>query len=235
MNDRRQKQQFNQVPIVCVLIFVGLSSLSYFWWSDSWGTVLGTTGRPVGIGFPLLTWHNGIGYELPQIRIAAGVANILIGASVSMAIAYAVVRFLTTRDYHEKKDKISESNSNPQFQFSLKAILISTAVVAIVLALAGPFDVPMIAGLKVVYLAGPLIVAWLSVVIPNSKWRSAIVIGATLGMIVAAGVLSQSANEIRDFTKGLMGVFVCWTPQFALLVMFTMLMPERLERSIQSH
>ncbi len=37
-----------------------------------------------------------------------------------------------------------------------------------------------------------------------------------LALMVAAAVAAEQHPDIKDFTKGLMGIFVCWTPQVVL-------------------
>jgi hypothetical protein len=202
-----------------LMLFATANCLSYFYWSSGWGNLLGTRDdQPVGIGFPFLIWHNGFSYPDPVMRWGYLFANILVAVIGAAAIGWCFSGIKL------KGAPSSASSTRPQFfQFNIGELLLMTVVVAAVLAVAGPALDWGTATLKTVYLVGPLLIGWLSLLLRRLPARTGDMVGLLFGlaMIVVAGIVSERLNGIRDFTRGLMGVFVFWVPQ--LFVFITMM------------
>ena len=202
-----------------LMLFATANCLSYFYWSSGWGNLLGTRDdQPVGIGFPLLIWHNGFSYPDPVLRWGYLFANILLAVIGAAAIGWCFSRI--------KRMDTPRSASSPRpqfFQFNIGELLLMTVVVAAVLAVAGPALDWGTAMLKTIYLVGPLLIGWLSLLLRRLPARTGDMVGLLFGlsMIVVAGIVSEQLTGIRDFTRGLMGVFVFWVPQ---LFVFTTMM-----------
>ena len=201
-----------------LMLFATANCLSYFYWSRGWGNLLGTRDdQPVGIGFPLLIWHNGFYYPDPTLRVGYEVTNVVIALVAAAAIGCCLSR---------KKTLVAHSStpsSRPQFfQFNIGELLLMTVVVAAVLAVSGKALDWGTAILKTVYLVGPLLIGWLSLLLRRLPARigDLVTILFGLALILTAGIVSEQLSGIRDFTRSLMGVFVFWVPQ---LFVFTTL------------
>ena len=74
--------------------------------------------------------------------------------------------------------------------------------------------------LAAIYLLGPgllLAVGWrLRHVVPTHRNLALAIVGFLF--VPAAAVLGEMIDGIGDFTRGLLGLFVCWVPQCVLLV-----------------
>ncbi|HIQ21024.1 MAG TPA: hypothetical protein EYH34_07300 [Planctomycetes bacterium] len=197
--------------------WAALNAVSYFWWSGGWGNLLGTRpGSFEAIGFPWVVWRQGQPYGNP-VALAAD-------AGLGLAVAWAggwVAQRLGRRCVASPvaQGQARDTTARRPLQFSLRGLLAATALVAGTLAAlqtaagAGPVLLGMI------YLLGPaaIVALWFQLRHVTVHQRNVVVVATALVLVAAAAVLGQRIETIGDFTKGILGTYVFWTPQCVLV------------------
>lgn len=219
----RSQTAASQAFLLVFLLWAAANALSYFVRSDGWGDLLGQSPQNVqAIGFPWLIWsENGSYGSVNYFALLGSVAAALFAAG----IAYGIVRALTAHDV------IPASESEPAapqpgraLQFQLRTLLALVVVEAVILGGIRMYGDARPALLAAIYLLGPsllLAVAWrLRDVIPTHRNLALAIVGFLF--VPAAAVLGESIDGIHDFTRGLLGLFVCWVPQCVLLAALIM-------------
>jgi len=205
--------------LVGILISASMTAVSYFFRSEGGGNLLGT--RPQhreALGFPCELWESGNMYGGYFVDFAA----LLVDALFAMAVG-AVCGLITLR-YRAKLtrlvEELEQSVARPggSLQFSLRGLLLATALAALVAAgtryaLAGRAEV-----LGLIYLLGPwilVLIAFLPLEL-SWQWRVVILIPTALLLMAAAVAIGVSLKPGLEFDKVLLGIFICWTPQSAI-------------------
>jgi len=196
----------------CVLVAAALNSLSYFYWSSGWGNLFGGGSEsPEGIGFPLLFWHNQ--FEVPNSGLLP--VNFVVNVGLPFLIGAIVEWSLGNRRPEPagiEAEVPGEGESTPNvWQLSLGELMMGTAVLAVIFAASGRSSSLEIGAIKTIYLAGPILFAWIAWVARKlpGQWHRILGLGP-----------AESIPAIHDFTRGLMGIFVCWIPQIVGLLLF---------------
>jgi hypothetical protein len=219
----RSKTAASQAFLLVFLLWATANALSYFVRSDGWGDLLGQSPQNAqAIGFPWLIWSEGGAYgTVNYFALLGSVATALLAAGM----AYGILRALTAHD------AIPASESEPvapqpgrALQFQLRTLFALVVVEAVILGGIRMYGDARPALLAAIYLLGPsllLAVAWrLRDVIPTHRNLALAIVGFLF--VPAAGVLGESIDGIHDFTRGLLGLFVCWVPQCVLLAALIM-------------
>ncbi len=205
--------------LVGVLISASLHAISYFFRSEGWGNLLGTTPEhEQAIGFPLEVWESGHAYSGYYIETTPLVVDGLFG--IAVAAICGLVAVMNRERLNRLVQELERTASPPQnkFQFSLRGLLLATALAAVAAAgarhlLAGRPEV-----LGAIYLFGPwmlLMIAYLPRRIPWQH-RAMILIPMALLLMLAAIAAGASLAKPLEFDRVLLGIFICWTPQSAL-------------------
>jgi hypothetical protein len=214
------KRWFVRGSMVGVLVSGSLNAASYFFRSDRWGNLLGTTPRNrESLGFPCELWESGNTYGGLFVDIWGLAANAL------FTVIIAVVCGLVTLAYRERLNRLVEElersvvvQPRGGVQVSLRGLLLATGLAAVLAtaaryALAGRPEV-----LGFIYLLGPWILVVIAFVPLGLSWqqRVYILIPMTLLLMSAAVVIGMTLKPSVEFDKVLLGFFICWTPQCAL-------------------
>ncbi len=220
--------------IAVVLLFAAMNALSYFYWSGGWGNLFGNPeGAAVGIGFPIRFFVQAAPAVQSVFDAPLLLADLAIGVAVSFAVGLTFAGNSSSGSLNQSQPASTASQvpavsggQGRSINFSIRELLISSAIISIVMFLAGSLDQPWVSALKVIYLAGPILLAWTAYMSQRlgPGGQSVCTLVLTGIFMIAAGILAEQILEIRDFTRGLMGIFVCWIPQItlfaALLVWF---------------
>ena len=220
---------------VGVLFMAAVNTLSYFFRSDHFGTILRPqdkvkTGE--AIGFPWQMWEAGNTYggfyvDYPMLGL-----NVLVAILAAM-----IVGLFTARRTNSLNDIVAalSTNSAPESkrpaQFSLRGLLISTTVIAVATMLAKNYAANP-KTLLAIYLLGPIGLVALAMSPRRLSWqtRVAIVIPATLCLIAVAITVGHSLDI--EFDRVLLAIVLCWVPQTALAaILLTGFLLHRLSRS----
>ena len=207
--------------LLVLLLCAAANALSYFVRSDGWGNLLGQTPQnSQAIGFPWLIWQEG--GALGTYNRLALIADLL-AAFLTASLAWMVAGWLTKRRLALPSD---DSGHDPDevcpgraLQFQIRTLLALVVIEAVVLGAIRTYGDARPALLATIYVFGPsllLAVAWrLRDIVPAHRNLALVVTG--LLFVPAAAILGESIEGIRDFTRGLLGLFVCWVPQCVFL------------------
>ena len=205
-----------------LLVCAALNSLSYFVRSTGWGNLFGTSsGETVGLGFPLLVWEDTSTRGPAATDALAIVLNILFATALGL-VAGVIAVWITWRGWLPPIELPTDLLAKPAprpLQFTLRQLLAFTAIIACFLMLLHKEFELRRQALQVVYLAGPCAIAWVAHLSRQLAPLIRPAVTSLLALLLAAGaaLLAQSLSGINDFTRGLLGIFVCWVPQFVLL------------------
>lgn len=221
MTAREVGDRFLRGLVAGLLGWATVIALSYFVRSGGWGNLLGTRpGAVEAIGVPWVIWVAG----QPYGRVGTLLADAGIGLLVGVVAGVAWMRFGSRYARASTGGELLSEGTSPflprQFQFRLRTLFGVTAMLAVLLAVGRTAVTARPVLLAIVYFLGPslILAVWYRLRRVRSAYRNGVVIAATLLLVLAAAVLGQSIHSINDFTKGIFGTFVFWTPQWALLV-----------------
>lgn len=200
----------------CMLLFAAINAASYFFRASDWSSLV-SPGRNFSesLGFPLVMWEGGNSYGGWFVDYASLGWNVLIGFITTVVFGLFVARWSETLNRLFAEYESDGQTSGRSIQFSVRAIMVATLLIEVVVALAKNF-----AGkpetLIAIYTAGPAVLVAIAMLPQKLTWESrvAILIPATMLMIWVAVVAGGSLN--MEFDKVLFGIFLCWTPQTAL-------------------
>ena len=209
------------------LVWAAVDALSYFALSGGWGNLLGTAPEATeAIGFPWVVWGEGGPYGGDYFSWLGLIGDVVVTLSVSAAVGLATV-WLHKRDLATRPGSLSADDSvesTRQLQFSIRTLLGTTAAVAFVLSMIKTSVQSLSILLLVVYLFGPsliLLAAHLTRrIVPLQRNLIVSVTGALL--VVSASMLGEVISGIGDFTRGIMGIYVCWIPQCVLILIIVL-------------
>lgn len=219
----RFRRKFILTFALALLCWATANSLSYFVRSEGWGNLLGTDRyRVEAMGFPWLIWGEGSwfrGYYFDRRGLTAD-ASIAVATSFVVGLGVALFASRGRPNVSERAPGVVSAAGASPWQFSLSTLLIATTVVSIVLSGIRTSIDSLWAILLFVYVCSPSLMV---VVAQLSRRRKPVerilaVLLTDLALIVAAAVLAEYVDGIGDWTKGIMGIFVCWIPQFTLFL-----------------
>ena len=212
----------SQAFLWVVVLWAAANAVSYFARSDGWGNLLGQSPQNrQAIGAPWLVWQEG--GPLGAAGQLALVGNVAVGLLSAAGASFLVVRFPALRrilpsSFGEEESQ-GVAGTGRALQFRIRTLLGLVVVEAVILGGIRSYGDARPALLAAIYLLGPSVlvaVAWrLRDVIPAHRNVAIALIGFLF--VPAAAVLGESIDGIRDFTRGLLGLFVCWVPQCVLL------------------
>ncbi len=203
--------------LVGVLLSGALNALSFFVRTKGWGSLLGATSAGTeALGFPWEMWRQSASFNGYIVDPAAMALNIGTGIVVGGLIGFAALTQLRwlNRMVADIETKM-QAKANRPFQFSLRALLMATLIVALFASLGRSLTArPEMLG--AIYLFGPSSLVIMAMLPRGISWqqRVAILTPAAIAMIVLAAVVGTALGIEID--KVLMGIFVSWVPQSAL-------------------
>jgi len=202
-----------------MLIGGALNAVSYFFRSTRGGNLLGTApGNREALGFPVEMWEAGNLYGGYFVDYQAAFLNVLFAAGLGVVCGALVLTQRALLDRLVAKFGQPSNRPRPNFQFSLRAMLVVMVLVAVGAAAArsGVANRPgVLAG---IYAIGPwllVLIAFLPRGIPYQQ-RVAILIPLTFALILGAVFIGSALKTPLEFDKVLMGIFISWVPQSAL-------------------
>ena len=208
---------FTNAVVFTVLVFAALNSISYFVRSQDWGYWLTSPREVAGreaIGFPVQIWSSSKVYPGFPLDVHGAIANavvLLVASIVAGLVSLASVGFLN-RFFVALTEKELQSEKG-KLQFSLKGILVVTAVAAVVATLVRQSFGPRPELLLAVYLAGPAFLILLAMIPRRLNWQSRIVllVPSTILMIYYAIHIGDRLG--LDIDRIMLGICICWVPQ----------------------
>jgi hypothetical protein len=207
-----------------LIAWAAVNAASFFFRSRGWGNLLGTQpGSFEAIGFPWIVWEQGRTYGGHFCHVPALAANTGVGLAIGLVAGLVAVPFGgKSAKQAPRAPRIVEAGSLPglgQLQYSLRTLLVVTAIVAVVLAIAQAAVASRPGLLAVVYLLGPamIIIVWMRFRRIVVWQRGLVVVTTTFLLVLSAAILGQTIDTIDDFTKGILGTFVFWIPQCTLV------------------
>jgi hypothetical protein len=217
-----------------LIAFAVLNSLSYFVRSAGWGNLFGEARGYVGIGFPWLVWQYESSGVAPLPDSSAIAQNVAIGLLASAVVSLVFMRLNRPSASVDRSEphEPSVASGFRMSQFNLRSLFLFTAITAVLLGAARTSSELNPALLKVIYLGGPCTIAWVGYLARccNVRWQVVLTLSYGSLLVIATGVLSQHAVGINDFTQGILGIFVCWIPQFFILALIARVFEQRRQR-----
>jgi hypothetical protein len=143
-------------------------------------------------------------------------SNVLVAAAVGSLIGWwAARRRERLNDLIEQLRSQSSGHEHQPIQFSLKGLMVATAIIAVVATLARNFAARP-ETLIAIYVFGPLLLVAIAMLPRRLEWqkRVMIIIPATVALIAVAIAVGITLG--MEFDKVMMGIFLCWTPQSVL-------------------
>ncbi len=209
--------------LLILLLWAAANALSYFFRSDEWGNLLGLSPQSgQAIGVPWVIWSES-GSSGFYSRLA------LLGNATVALLTAAMAHMLVAKFLRHRQDdmlapgnaclEMTESSPGRALQFRIRTLLALFVVEAIILGGVRSLGDARPALLAAIYLLGPslmLAVGWRLRDVNRTHRNLALLIAGFL-FVPAAAVLGESIEGIHDFTRGLLGLFVCWVPQCVLL------------------
>lgn len=216
----RKVAVFRLAFLCALLVMASLNALSYFVRSRGWGGLLGRNvdGREA-IGFPWLAWEEGGSWPVEYLGLAG---NIAVAVAVSLLFAATAIMLegrLPLQAFFDTKRDLG-GPVNRRFQYSLRSLLLLTAAAAVVAGVARSFSNIGSALLATAYLFGPAIILSASYCMrwAASVWGKTLISLAVTLLLTTVLFVGATMGGIDDFTKVLLGLFVCWVPQCVLIV-----------------
>ena len=208
---------------VAILLVGAINAMSYFVRSDGPGNLVGThSERREAVGFPWELWERGNAYNGFYVDYAAVGANVFSGVLLGAVCGLVAAGFtgLLNRigERLEAEMQQGQRRASVPLQFSLRGLLATTAVAAVIAAIWRSSLSARPEVLAAIYLLGPLVLVVIALIPGNMSWqqRVAVIIPLTLMLIGAAvGIGGRLPNPL-EFDQVLLGIFVCWTPQSVL-------------------
>ena len=214
---------------IAVLVMGALNAGSYFIRSERLGDLLGMTPQHrEAIGFPFLLWDRDAVHVDPFLGdFAALFASGLvadIGFGILLGLVLGGVLFAYRKRLENRlQELIGSSEARPSrktsFQFSLRTLLSLMAISAVLAAgvsklLAGRPEV-----LGAIYFFGPWALVGMAYIPARVGWRQrvALITPLTLILMSLAVVAGSMMQPPLLLDKTLLGIFVCWTPQTAVV------------------
>ena len=206
-----------------ILIFAGLNAVSYAWRSAGWGRLIGIyptgAGGNESLGFPFEIWSAGKTYRRgiagTFVDQNAFAINSLIGLLLGCLLGIVcwrsadwLNRFLDSEIARE-----TVARSEIKLQFSLKGLLVVTAIAAILAAVARQAFGPRPELLGAIYLSGPLFLILLAMIPKNATWQARVVmlIPSTILLVAFAAYIGNKLGI--QFDRVMMAIYICWVPQ----------------------
>jgi hypothetical protein len=227
----RRCQQFVEAAVAMLLFFAALNAASYFVLSEH-GTLLGYDRGVDRIGFPWVVWQDGAepsngiaivylgadGYfDYRALAIDAAVALV---ASLMVGLVAMVAKGCVPDDQPRRPTMAATSRSAGPPQFSLRALMVVTAIVAVALAYErAATDRARAFSLAAIYVLGPSLLIWSAYATRHrNRAERSIAVWLVLAILVAGAVASGVRTNLADFTRVLLGFYVYWTPQCVLFL-----------------
>ena len=213
-----------RIGFTCMLLaWATLNALSYFLRSDGWGNLLGSQPDAAeAIGFPWIVWEEGPGLSSTRIDLVMLSADAALGiiCSVLAGLATAGCKGNAVRSSPLPCPPAAVAASPRKLQFSLRALLMAAVVEGLVFGVIQASVEARPVLLLLVYLLGPLLIVGVAYrlrgVVPLH--RNLALAAIVLLCIPAAAALGETIHGIRDFTKGIFGLFVFWVPECVLIL-----------------
>ncbi|MCA9176815.1 MAG: hypothetical protein KDB14_20140 [Planctomycetales bacterium] len=208
------------------LLMAGACNAGSYFVRSGGGNLLGQRADArEAIGFPWQVWEQGNSYGGYFVDYRAMSANVAIALLIG-SVCGSVLFLLRTRlddivaEFEaEMEASRGTRDHSPQLQFSLRGLLFSTGIVALLSAVLRLALAQRPEALGAIYFLGPWVLVGAALLPRKLPWqhRVALIIPLTFGLIVVG--VGIGATLHRDLEQVLMGIFVCWTPQAVLAAM----------------
>jgi hypothetical protein len=200
-----------------MLMMAAANAVSYFVRSSDWS---GLVSRPKPfkelLGFPFVIWESGNTYDGMFADYPNLGWNILFAAAVGSIVGWWMARRSDSlNEMIQQFQSQGSSREQQPIQFSVKGLMVATALIAIIATLARNYAARP-ETLVAIYVFGPLMLVAIAMLPRRLPWqkRVMIIIPATFALIAVAIVVGVTLG--MEFDKVMMGVFLCWTPQSVL-------------------
>ena len=196
------------------------NAVSYFVRSWDWGTIIVSTHRPKksyeSIGFPFEMWEAGNVYGGWFVDYPMFAANIFVALLVSVAIgAVVATRKSRLNEMVAYVQSRSESRRSQPLQFSVRGIMITTAIIAVIVTLANRFAATR-QTLLAIYALGPLCLVAIAMAPQRISWQTRVKIIIPLTIALIGIAISVGSALGMEFDRVLLGIVLFWLPQSAI-------------------
>ncbi len=208
---------------VGILISASMNSVSYFVRSEGGGNLVGTEpSHHETLGFPLELWETGNTYGGLFVDVTGLLVNAAVAVAIGVASGLVALRYRAPLNrLIEEFEQVMADQEHRSVQVSIRGLLATTALAALLAAGVkyGLDGRPEVLGL--IYLLGPWVLVLIAFVPLGMTWQQRVyVLLPATGLLMAAAVaLGLSLEPKVDFDKVLLGFFICWTPQCAIVAL----------------
>ena len=200
-----------------MLLMAAVNAISYFFRTSDWSNLVTSRLRSEeAVGFPFVVWEAGNTYGGMYADYRRLGLNLLVAVAFGSVVGWFAARKTTfLNGLISQLDHGAIQRRAPPIQFSLRGLMVTTAVVAVVATLARNFAARP-ETLITIYALGPASLVVLVMLPQGLNWekRVALIIPATFLLISVAIAVGTAMG--MEFDKVLKGIFLCWTPQSAL-------------------
>lgn len=209
-----------------IMLFAAANALSWFYLSDGWSDLLGTTQNSVteAVGFPFEIWREGNTYGRGWIiDFPAAATNLLIGC-----IFFCLCGWIAIKNSSRLKPllmmppQIKHRRKNHRSTFSLRGLIMMTTIAAIFLAAIQALGAtPKM--LTAIYLAGPFVLILIAMAPVDMPWKHRVVVLVLFAVVLLSGSVYVGSQLGMEFDRVLMGVYICWVPQSVIATVIVLL------------
>lgn len=202
---------------MAVLLFAAINSLSYFWRTPDWWFGLTSTGGQQAVGFPLRIWSRAQSYPGLPLDPRGTLVNAIVGLTFAFAVGFACAA--STKVLNRFLSAMLEGEQQGQgvsWQFSLKGMLVVTAIAAVVATLIRLSFGPRPGLLVAIYFLGPLFLIGLAMIPRGLNWQSRIVLLVPSTILLIAYAVYVGNKLGLELDRIMFGVYIVWVPQTVL-------------------
>lgn len=208
--------------MISLLVLAAANAVSYFFRSEEWGDLLGRfPQRRQALGFPIEIWVQGNTYGGYFVDYSALLVNGACGLLAGLVLGIVLVRHRATLEAKVTELERQLGTDQGNFQFSMRGLLLGTAVCAVAATLAKYVFQPRAEVLLAIYVLGPWVLVGIAFVPRRIRWqqRVMVLIPITITLIVVAVLVGARLASQVAIDQVLLGIFICWTPQTVVAAM----------------
>ena len=202
-----------------ILLFAAANALSWFFRSDGWSDLLGTTKDSVieAVGFPFEVWRERQYYSFGSVIDMQWVLiDLLIGLAFAAVCGMLFIRFADQLDpLMQMPDEQKYGVANRKGTFSVRGLFVATTIMALFFAAVQTLGLTSNL-LLAIYLAGPIVLILIAMAPMGMPWKQRVVLLLIFAAVMLGGCVFVGNRLGMEFDRVLMGVYICWVPQSVL-------------------
>lgn len=203
-----------------VLAFAAANALSWFFRSEGWSDLLGSTEDSVieAVGFPFEIWRERQYYAFGSvIDLNWVLVDLLVGLVFACGCGMLLVRFRESLDplLQMPVEKAHDGAGTLSRSFSLRGLFVATTLAAVFIAAVQALGLTSKL-LLLIYLAGPVVLIIIAMAPMGMSWKQRLLLLVAFAAVMLGGCVFVGNRLGMELDRVLMGVTLCWVPQSVL-------------------